>query len=164
MKIGIISDTHDNYEAIKIAVKIFNDERVDLVLHCGDHVSPFTVRWLGKLNTKLIGVKGNLDAEFKILSDEYSRRNWEIHKHSKKLDINGRRIIFLHGEDENLIEALLKSNLYDIVVRGHLHRVINRWMGNTLHLSSGEACGYLTGKRTIAILKLPEINVEIIKI
>ncbi len=42
MNIGIISDTHDNLALIKKAVTFFNGEKVDLVLHAGDFVSPFT--------------------------------------------------------------------------------------------------------------------------
>jgi len=38
MKIGIISDTHDNLPQIKKAVEIFNREKVELVLHAGLHL------------------------------------------------------------------------------------------------------------------------------
>ena len=33
MKLGIISDTHDNMPVIAKAVELFNDEKVDLVIH-----------------------------------------------------------------------------------------------------------------------------------
>jgi putative phosphoesterase len=50
MIIGIISDSHDNLTQIKIAVDIFNREKVELVLHAGDFVSPFTFLEFKKLN------------------------------------------------------------------------------------------------------------------
>ncbi|HCL90984.1 MAG TPA: YfcE family phosphodiesterase, partial [Candidatus Atribacteria bacterium] len=50
MKIGIISDTHDNLPKIKKAVGIFNREKVELVLHAGDFVSPFTFLEFKNLN------------------------------------------------------------------------------------------------------------------
>ena len=34
--IGIISDTHENENAIKKAVEIFKDKNTDFVVHCGD--------------------------------------------------------------------------------------------------------------------------------
>jgi|Deesub1362B_J571_1020462.scaffolds.fasta_scaffold00004_424 hypothetical protein len=164
MKLGALSDTHDNMQAITRAVEIFNEEKVDLVLHGGDHIAPFTVNWMSNLNMKVIGVKGNLDAEFNLLSQKYSENNWEFYRHSAVIEAEGKKIILLHGVDENVVNAIIKSGNYDIVIRGHLHRVINEKVGETLHFSPGEACGYLTGKSTIGILRLPEISVEIIEI
>ncbi|MCD6495052.1 metallophosphoesterase family protein, partial [Candidatus Bipolaricaulota bacterium] len=40
MKIGIISDTHDNMPKIAAAVRLFNEEHIDLVVHAGDFISP----------------------------------------------------------------------------------------------------------------------------
>jgi len=34
MKIGVISDTHDQQELILQAVKMLNEANVDLVIHC----------------------------------------------------------------------------------------------------------------------------------
>jgi len=43
-KLGVISDTHDNLDAIGKAVDEFNKRRVSLVLHAGDYVFPFTAK------------------------------------------------------------------------------------------------------------------------
>ncbi|HNR26026.1 MAG TPA: metallophosphoesterase family protein, partial [Methanobacteriaceae archaeon] len=42
MLIGIMSDSHDHIEAIRMVVNFFNQKKVDLVLHAGDLISPFT--------------------------------------------------------------------------------------------------------------------------
>jgi predicted phosphodiesterase len=39
--IGIISDSHDNMDAIRRAVEFFNKKEVKAVLHAGDLVSPY---------------------------------------------------------------------------------------------------------------------------
>jgi predicted phosphodiesterase len=41
MKIGVLSDTHDQGELIRQAIQHLNHERVAWVFHCGDWVSPF---------------------------------------------------------------------------------------------------------------------------
>jgi uncharacterized protein len=41
--IGLISDSHDNLNAIRKAVEFFNRKEVKAVLHAGDLVSPFTI-------------------------------------------------------------------------------------------------------------------------
>jgi len=43
MKIGVISDTHDQQELILQSVQKLNEADVGLVIHCGDWVSPFIV-------------------------------------------------------------------------------------------------------------------------
>ena len=44
MKLGIISDTHDNVPMITKAVEFFNNANVDAVMHAGDYVSPFSLK------------------------------------------------------------------------------------------------------------------------
>jgi len=44
LKLGILSDTHDNVPQVRKAVALFNREMVDLVLHAGDYVAPFSVK------------------------------------------------------------------------------------------------------------------------
>jgi putative phosphoesterase len=52
MKIGLISDTHDNVENIRKAIKEFNDRNVDLVLHAGDFASPIAVESFADVNRR----------------------------------------------------------------------------------------------------------------
>lgn len=39
MKIGLISDTHDNIQIIQNAISLFNDKHVSFVIHAGDSKS-----------------------------------------------------------------------------------------------------------------------------
>ena len=59
--IGIISDTHENEEAMKKATAIFKQRKVDFVVHCGDIVSPPVLDNFKELKMKL--VFGNNDGE-----------------------------------------------------------------------------------------------------
>jgi putative phosphoesterase len=61
MKIGLISDTHDNIENIRKAIREFNEKNVDLVLHAGDFSSPIAVESFA--GVKLVGVLGNNDKD-----------------------------------------------------------------------------------------------------
>jgi predicted phosphodiesterase len=44
MRIGLISDTHDNVPMIKEVIRRLNGLEVSLVLHAGDYISPFTAK------------------------------------------------------------------------------------------------------------------------
>lgn len=51
MKIGLISDTHDNIQNIQKAIISFNDIQVRVVIHAGDIVSPETVEAFDGMET-----------------------------------------------------------------------------------------------------------------
>lgn len=70
--IGIMSDSHDNIDAIRKAVKLFNTKEVDLTIHAGDLISPFTVIEFQKLDSELIAVYGNNDGEREGLKNAYN--------------------------------------------------------------------------------------------
>ena len=59
MKIGIMSDSHDNMPAITSAVGLFNDIGVKLVIHGGDLISPFVSKPIKHLNAEFVAVFGN---------------------------------------------------------------------------------------------------------
>ena len=65
--IGIMSDSHDHMEAIKDAVKVFNSANVDLVIHAGDLIAPFTVNEFKNLQSPMEAIYGNNDGERRML-------------------------------------------------------------------------------------------------
>jgi hypothetical protein len=159
MKVGIMSDTHDNLPAIRMAVDFFNREGVDLVLHAGDYVAPFVARELSRLEAPLKGVFGNNDGEREGL-----KRTLGIKDEILVLDLEGMKTVVIHGTDERLIEALARSQLYDIVIRGHTHRHGIEEVGRTIIVNPGETCGYLTGIKSVAILDIREREVRIVNL
>jgi predicted phosphodiesterase len=48
--IGILSDTHDNLNAIRRAVSFFRDAGCRLIIHAGDFVAPFAAKELAAAN------------------------------------------------------------------------------------------------------------------
>jgi hypothetical protein len=159
--LGLISDTHDNVEAIRKAVEVFNVRGVEAVLHAGDYNAPFTAEAFKGLKMRFIGVYGNVDGEREGLKERYRKvLNGEILGDFGDLEFGGFRVALIHGVAQPIIEALALSNKYRVVVRGHLHKPEATRVGETLIVNPGEACGYLTGNRTIAILNLEKLEVE----
>ena len=165
MLIGIIADTHDNLPMIEKAVKRLNEENVALVLHAGDYVSPFTIPKFKSLNTKLIGVFGNNDGDHEFLKKRFSEcPNCEIRGKFAEINAAGFKIALLHGDETELLDALIKCGGFDAVIHGHSHANISRKNGKTLIINPGEVCGYLTGKATLALLDTEKREAKIIKI
>ena len=153
--IGIISDTHDNLDAIRRAVEFFNSRGVSLVLHAGDFIAPFVAREFGKLDSDLIGVFGNNDGERKGLNEKFSGIGIRTELMDfAEIKYKSKRICIYHGTFEEIVNALVKSKEYDVVVRGHTHKPEIKRENGVLIINPGEACGYLTGKQTVALLNV----------
>lgn len=153
MKIGIMSDTHDNLPAVDAAVKRFNEENVELVLHAGDYVSPFVIPRFKSLEAKLVGVFGNNDGDHEFLKAKFKENpNLEIRGFFAKIEIDSVKIALLHGNDQELVNSLADFSTFDVIVHGHSHTAEIKKKNGTLKVNPGEVCGYLTGKSTIAFL------------
>lgn len=162
MKIAVISDTHDSKDAIISLIDKINGDGVDIIIHAGDHISPFTVDWMSGFKARVFGVSGNNDCEREILRRKYDKRNWIFSYTTLAINISG-PVVVTHGTEQRIVDAFVSSGEYQVVITGHLHKPIIEYHDETLYLNPGEACGYLTGKRTYALLKMPEKTVEIIE-
>ena len=159
MKIGIISDTHDDIENVQRAIEIFNTERVEYVIHAGDYIFPGIVIEFKKLNAKLIGVLGNNDGEKVHLLKNFLNIGGELKGEIGEIELDGLSFGIYHGTDKEVKEKLVNSRKYDIIISGHTHRLempslssstnnknskhqgnnINRKRGPTLVLNPGTA-------------------------
>lgn len=170
MLVGIISDTHDDLKAVDKAVKVFKERGVEIVLHLGDIVAPFTLARFKKNGVeKLIAVFGNNCGERLGLRRVASEHGYTINEPPHVLELEGKRILMLHGwgpteHTKRLVESLARSGDYDVILYGHTHLVDVRRVNGTLIVNPGEACGCLTGKKTIAILDIKTLNVEVIEL
>ena len=165
MLIGVISDSHDNLPQIEKAVEYLNQAKVGLVLHAGDYCSPFVLAKLKALNCKLIGVFGNNDGDHELLKKRFSETtNCTIHDRFASVDVNCYRIALLHGDEPELLFALIGSQYFNAIVYGHSHNKGIENRGKTLLINPGELCGYLTGKSTIAILDTEKNQAQIVEL
>ena len=168
MKLAVISDTHDHKDNILKAVSVMNERKVDALIHCGDYVAPFVKRWFDGLNDNIkenfFGVFGNNDGErvflVKNLGQICDIVGMEINK-----NFDGKKVYAAHMPTQNTIDAIAKSGLYDIVLTGHTHNLVNKKYDNgVLVVNPGEACGYLSGKATFAIIDTDKMIAEIIEL
>ena len=163
MLVGLISDTHDNLQAINEAVKFFNSKKVGLVLHAGDYVAPFTYAAYRGLMCKLVGVYGNVDGDRGLLRERFSSIGFKVESDFEELEVEGVKIALLHGVHPQIVEALALSGKYHVVVHGHTHVKRAERVGSALVVNPGEACGYLYGVRSVALLDTATLKVEFIE-
>jgi hypothetical protein len=147
------------------AIKVLNDENVELVLHAGDYVSPFVIPRFKKLKAKFVGVFGNNDGDHEFLKRKFSEdKHLEIHGSFARIVLGDAKIALLHGSDEELLDALIDSGGFDVIVHGHAHEAKIYRKGKTLIVNPGEVCGYLTGRPTIALLDTERFEARIVEL
>ena len=61
MRIGVVSDTHNQLRNVRRIVELFNTARVDRVVHTGDITQARTLEAFAGLEAPLVGVFGNND-------------------------------------------------------------------------------------------------------
>ncbi len=162
LMIGIIADSHDNLDWIKEAVDFLNRERVDMVIHAGDLIAPFTANDFSKLKMPFEAIFGNNDGERDGLRAAYSRI-CDLHDF-KTFNLRGVKMVVIHGHQEELVECLANCGKYDVVIRGHTHKAKIEKKDETLIINPGELCGYVSGERTLALLDLDDLSHELIKL
>jgi len=164
MLVGLIADTHDYLPMVDKAIKKLNDEDVGLALHAGDYVAPFVIPRFKALKAKLIGVFGNNDGDRELLRKRFGENNFDIRGNFAEISVDNVKIALLHGSEEELLKSLIKSESFNIIVHGHTHKAEVYSKGKTLIVNPGEACGYLTGKSTIAVLNTERREAKIIQL
>jgi hypothetical protein len=156
VNIGIISDTHDRIEKIDKAVAFFNSFPVDLVIHAGDFVAPFTAQSFADLQADMVGVFGNNDGEKEGLLKAYANIA-VIAEPPYIYTFDKLSIIIMHKELD--IDAYAKK--HDIIIYGHSHQYDIKKQGTAIIVNPGECCGYISGMSTVAVLDTKRKEAEI---
>ncbi|MDH7571853.1 MAG: metallophosphoesterase [Armatimonadota bacterium] len=153
MRIGILSDTHDDLERLEMAVKALHARKVELVVHLGDWVAPFVPVYLTKtmpepLRCPLKGIFGNNDGDhflfMRVIAEQQT--GVEIRKTILTLELDERRIICYHGTEPEITEALVACRRYDAVFTGHTHQPGVREAERVLHVNPGSLSGVQGGR------------------
>lgn len=158
MRIGIISDTHDNLAAIDKAMTAMRSSKVEAVIHCGDFVAPFAMKLILKhvraMDVPFFAVFGNNDGEHHGLSALWP----ELSKGPLHIELDERKLVVVHDVADLTHEDEFSA---DVVISGHTHlEPVNELRDGRLYLNPGECCGWLTGECRIMILQTRPLAAE----
>ena len=161
MKIGILADSHDHLTHLERAVAALRQRSVELTLHAGDFVAPFTIPLLGQLASPLLAVFGNNDGERVGLHKRIHDIGGQVLERPHTYLYGSARILLQH--EPVALETFEGSDQYDLVVYGHTHGIDVRVPDQgALIVNPGEVCGWLTQNATCAVVDLNRRHVEII--
>src|SRR5687767_14524459 len=133
-----------------------------MILHVGDYSSPFSLRPIHDANIPMAGVFGRNDGDREGLR-AFAAKGFgtELYESPHSVEVGGQRILLIH--DMSDIGAM-STGQHAVIVHGCSHIQEMKTRGDTLIVNPGEACGWLYGAPSAAILDLDTRNVEFIKL
>ena len=158
--LGIISDTHENEEAIKKAIAVFKEKNVEFAVHCGDIISPPMLEHFKGLKMKF--VFGNNDGEKIGLNSKAKELGFEEVTEEKEFEFKGKKFYVYHGTEQKKLEEAIKSNKYDYVLTGHTHIKRDEKIGKTRVINPGAL--FRIYPYTVAVLDVGKDKLEFVEI
>jgi len=156
--VGILADTHDNRTRLQQAVALFNRRGVSLVVHAGDFISPFTALDFQRLACPMEMVFGNNDGDRPGLLTAFRDRGTLL-PGPRVFTAMGKKWLLMH--EHGCLEQVAQAADVDIVVYGHTHEVDIR-AGRPVIINPGEACGWLRGRATVALLDCTAMQIQLL--
>ncbi len=119
MKIGVVSDTHGHRANTLQAIWMLSGRGIEAVLHCGDIVGADLIPLFAEWPTHF--VFGNCDDDPAGLRFTIQDAGQFCHERFGDIELGGRRIALLHGDDGRRLHAAVTGGDYDLVCSGHTH-------------------------------------------
>jgi uncharacterized protein len=159
MRIAILSDSHDHIPNLRSAVTYCNAYNVNMLIHCGDLISPFMLEELAAFGGAVHLIYGNNAGDQHLISRSCGTRFPAITHHGLfgAVEAAGRRLAFTHYPE--LAVGLASRDGFDVVCCGHNHRYQVKQIGTTLLINPGELLGK-DGQPGFCILECPSLEVE----
>ncbi len=158
MRIGVVSDTHDNLSNVARIVELFNAARVERVIHTGDITRARTLAPLGRVAARLYGVYGNNDHEREALAGAASRLGFHFVEPPLRLEWAGREITVVHDQ-----HAHTELGDHEVLLHGHDHRRRMERGDGRLIFNPGECAGLMAGRNAVGVLDLIELDVRVLE-
>ncbi len=160
MRIGVVSDTHNNLKSVRTIVELFNEAAVARVVHTGDITQAKTLDLFAGLNAPLFGVFGNNDCERESLGLAIERHGFTFEEPPFEWVWHDCRIVVVH--DPRDLERLA-TNRHDLALHGHTHLYRHEHSGRRLEFNPGECAGHLTGYNAVGIIDLEDLHTELLR-
>jgi hypothetical protein len=164
MRIGVLSDTHNNIGNLLKAVRLFQGENITTLVHCGDMVNVTTAKQMSGFD--LIYVNGNMDDSAAAVNDTL----WMLNPNNETPGalfsgkVGGVKIGVTHGHLHGKLEQLVRKGGHAFVFTGHTHRQRDEMVGKTRVINPGALGGARYGERTVCIVNLDSSDVRFVKV
>ena len=155
MRIAIVSDTHSRTATVEQTLALIAERDIERIIHCGDLEDDDTVR-LFPAHTHF--VFGNCDHDRNGIRTAIDDIGATLHEPFGHLDLDGKRLAFLHGDDAHLLRDLIVAEAFDYLFHGHTHVRRDERIGPTRVVNPGAL--HRARPKTFAILDVATGELE----
>jgi putative phosphoesterase len=139
MRIGILSDTHDQLERARLAIQVLRAEGAEALVHCGDLVGPEMVAVCQVLPCYI--TFGNHDADMvPFLQAAIAEAGGVCLGWGGEVELAGKRVAVTHGHMSTDVRRLLAARP-DYLLSGHSHIAGEQRDGPTRRVNPGALHG-----------------------
>jgi len=153
MRIGILSDSHEELHNLDQALTIFREHEIETVIHCGDITTPRTAARLKGF--RVIHVSGNMDRTdggLRRALIDLNADNFSGHFFTGQL--NGVWIAAAHGHQPHHLHTFIADGRYAYIFHGHTHRRRDEWVNKSRVINPGALGGRQPESRSVCIIDL----------
>ena len=162
MKIAIISDIHENFHNLILALQDMDNRNIGQIICLGDLMNAGVAKLLGAQDIPVFMIWGNNDGE-KVevtLASKRPKSNLTVSLNVYDfLEFSGRKIFVSHYDD--LAQPMAKSGEYNAVFFGHTHLASIEKVKNCWIVNPGELAASKTKKASYAIYDTQKNEVEL---
>ena len=160
MKIGVVSDTHNNLKNVGRIVELFNDYGVERVIHTGDITQAKTLDVFAHLQAPMWGVYGNNDQEREALHAAVHEHGFQFQEPPFELTWHDREIVVVHDPLE--FDGVITTK-HQLALHGHthLHRFERR--NEQVFFNPGECAGHMPSFNAIGVVDLQDLSAELLR-
>jgi uncharacterized protein len=149
LRLGILSDTHDNVTGIRQALRVFKKKKVHHILHLGDLCAPETAwEFAGEKVSILLG---NNELEIVKLCRTLEQIGLGYLGEEARFESGGKTIGLYHGTRQSTLDRLAESQKFDYLLKGHSHEIEDYKVGRTRVLNPGAV--YRVQPKTVGIFE-----------
>ena len=160
MKLGLISDTHDQLQRTKVAVEMLVSAGAERLIHCGDFVSHEVLTACCVLPVSFVFGNNDWGVEPELRAAA-SDGGAECLEYGAEITIANRRIGITHGHLQTESRPLMAASP-DYLITGHSHIAMNRQLESTRWINPGAL--YRASEYTVAVLDLTEDQVDFLTV
>ncbi len=134
MRIGILSDTHDQVARTIQAVDLLRAHGAETLIHCGDITTPDVIAACSSLRCHY--VMGNNDFDVDNLRAAIASSGGVFLGSGGLVELGGKRIAVAHGDLPHVVRRL-GDDSPDYLLSGHTHLADDRRQGATRWINPG---------------------------
>ena len=160
MRLGVLSDTHDELTRTRLAVHMLRDAGADALVHCGDLASPPIVQALAVLPAWF--VFGNHDADMvPALQQAAAEYGPVCLSWGGVIELGGRRVGVAHGHMTADVRRVLVEQP-EFLLSGHSHIPSDAVVGGVRRINPGAL--QRADQFTVAVLDLSSGRLQVLRV